>query len=101
MKGLNAGVIIGIAGMSLALGWHPARGNELYEAVRAGNAAAVSDLIAGGAAIDELDYEGSPLHIAVLRGDAELAAALLPTRSRPASRPGPVPCMPRRTQTIR
>ena len=37
--------------------------------------AAVVHLIASGVAIDEIDFEGSPLQIAVMRGNADIVDA--------------------------
>ncbi len=69
--------LIGTVGLLLALSGASAGGNELHDAVAAGDTAAVAHLIASGVAIDEIDFEGSPLQIAVMRGNADIVAALL------------------------
>lgn len=54
------------------------KAGELNDAVRSNDSAAVEELLAGGAAVDEFDpMMGQPLHVAVSQGNREITRILI------------------------
>ena len=71
----RARILVGI--LVFLSGVAPGRADALHEAVLAGDAKAVSSLLAAGADVNALDALGTPLHMAALTGDAAVAGLLI------------------------
>ena len=60
-----------------SMNWSVAHADELFDAVKAGNVAAVQVVLSNGADVNQADLSGSALHLAVGIGSVEVAEALI------------------------